>query len=95
MTLKYYLICYSCFQVQVTDTNALKVMKEVKNITAKSSELQEQDISITATILHNVVKTNMTSSDVGDHVLDTISHVMDAKTDVLQKTLQKYNTSAK
>ena len=70
-------------------------MKEVKNITAKSSDLQEKDISITANILQNVVKTNRTSSDVGDHVLDTISHVMDAKTDVLQKTRYKYNTSAK
>ena len=70
-------------------------MKEVKNITSKSSELQEKDISITAHILQKVVKTNSTSSDVGDHVLDTISHVMDAKTDVLQKTQKQYNTSAK
>lgn len=70
-------------------------MKEVKNITSKSSELLEKDISITANILNNVVKTNTTSADVGDHVLDTISHVMDAKTDVLQKTQKKYNTSAK
>lgn len=70
-------------------------MKEVKNITTKSSDLQEKDISITANILQNVVKTNMTSSEVGDHVLDTISHVMDVETDVLQKTRYEFNTSAK
>lgn len=70
-------------------------MKEVNNITSKSSQLMEKDISITANILDNVVKTNTTSADVGDHVLDTISHVMDAKTDVLQKTRQNYNTSGK
>ncbi|KAL9950767.1 hypothetical protein ACROYT_G043325 [Oculina patagonica] len=82
-------------KVPVTDNNALKVMKEVKNITSKSSELLEKDISLTANILKKIVKTNATSADVGDHVLDTISHVMDAKTDVLQKTQKKYNTSAK
>ena len=73
----------------------MKVMVEVRNITSKSSKLVEKDIAITANILNKVVKTNRTSSDVGDQVLHTISHVMDAKGEILKKTQRKYNTTAK
>ena len=86
---------YSRFQVIVTDQNAGQVAKDVGNITSHSSKLEEKDISITANILAKVVKTNETSAQVGDHVLNTLNHVMDAKTEVLHKTQQKYNTSGK
>lgn len=69
-------------------------MKEIRNITSKPSELVRSDLSYTANILAKVVKTNVTSADVGDHVLDTISHVMDAEPEVLQDIQQKNNKSA-
>lgn len=78
----------------MTHTNALKVMKEVRNITSKPSKLLQKDLSITANILDNVVKTNVTSADVGDHLLYTISHVMDANLEVLEDTQRKNNRSA-
>ena len=69
-------------------------MKEVRNITSKPYQLLQKDLSITANILINVVKTNATSADVGDHVLDTISHVMDARPEVLEDIQQRNNRSA-
>lgn len=83
------------FQVSVTPTNVIDVMKEVRNITSKSSKLVQKDLSITVNILDKVVKTNVTSPDVGDHMLSTLSHVMDAKPEALQNIQQENNRSAR
>ena len=72
-------------QVPVTNKNAHVVTKEVRNITSKPSKLSQEDLSITAKILGSVVKTNVTSVDVGDNMLHTISHVMDANSEVLSE----------
>ena len=82
-------------QVTVTDNNVGEVAKNVSNIASESSKLVEADISIAANILEKVVKTNETSALVGDHVLDTLSHVMDVKTEVLHNSQEKYNSSGK
>lgn len=83
------------FQVSVTPTTVFDVIKEVRNITSKSSKLVEKDLSITVNILEKVVKTNVTSSNVGDHMLGTLSHVMDAKPEALQNIQQENNRSAR
>ena len=70
-------------------------MTEVRNITSKPSKLLQKDLSVTAKILDNVVKTNVTSVDVGDQVLHTISHVMDANPKVLEDAQRKNNKSAR
>lgn len=79
------------FQVSVTPTTVIDVIKEVRNITSKSSKLVQKDLSITVNILDKVVKTNVTSPDVGDHMLGTLSHVMDAKPEALQNIQQENN----
>ena len=79
----------------MTHANALKVMKEVRNITSKPSKLLQKDLTITANILDNVVKTNVTSADVGDQMLYTLTHVMKAKPEVLDDAQKKNNRSAK
>ena len=83
------------FQVSVTPTTVFDVIKEVRNITSKSSKLVQKDLSITVNILDKVVKTNVTSPDVGDHMLGTLSHVMDAKPEPLQNIQQENNRSAR
>jgi len=83
------------FQVSVTPTNVIDVIKEVRNITSKTSKLVQKDLSITGNILDKVVKTNVTSPDVGDHMLGTLSHVMDAKPEALQNKQQENNRSAR
>lgn len=70
-------------------------MKEVRNVTSKSSKLVQKDLSITVNILDKVVKTNVTSPDVGDHMLNTLSHVMDAKPEALQNIKQENDRSAR
>lgn len=70
-------------------------MKEVRNVTSKSSKLVQKDLSITVNILDKVVKTNVTSPDVGDHMLHTLSHVMDAKPEALQNIKQENDRSAR
>lgn len=82
-------------KIPVTSSNALKVVTEVRNITSKPSKLLHKDLSVTAKILDNVVKTNVTSVDVGDQVLHTISHVMDANPKVLEDAQRKNNKSAR
>lgn len=78
-------------QVSVTPTTVIDVIKEVRNITSKSSKLVQKDLSITVNILDKVVKTNVTSPDVGDHMLGTLSHVMDAKPEALHNIQQENN----
>lgn len=69
--------------------------EEVKNLTASSSVLVPKDIALTANILKKVVRSNATSHKVGNHLIETVSHVMDVNDKVLQKTQEKYNSSAK
>ena len=83
------------FQVSLTPTTVFDVIKKVRNITSKSSKLVQKDLSITVNILDKVVKTNVTSPDVGDHMLGTLSHVMDAKPEALQNIQQENNRSAR
>ncbi|XP_048581791.1 uncharacterized protein LOC5519041 isoform X1 [Nematostella vectensis] len=82
-------------KVTVTDVNAGKVTAEVKNITAKKDSLKEEDILLTSYILKKVVLTNTSSETVGNSLLTTLSNVMDVDSDVLRRTQEKYNTSAR
>ncbi|XP_031559855.1 adhesion G protein-coupled receptor L3-like isoform X2 [Actinia tenebrosa] len=81
-------------KVTVTEYNAAKVTATVQNLTSKQTELQEQDIHMTANILNKVISTNSSSEKVGDNLLKTLSNVMDVDSEVLYKTQAKYNTSA-
>ena len=87
--------CKHFYQVKITDANVAEVSEEVKNLTATSSVLVAKDIALTANILKKVVKSNTTSHHVGNHLIETVSHVMDVNDDVLRKTQEKYNSSAK
>ena len=73
----------------------MEVSEEVKNLTAVSSVLIPKDIALTANILKKVVRSNTTSRSVGNHLIKTVSHVMDVNNEVLHKTQEKYNSSAK
>ena len=79
----------------MTTHNAAKVTATVQNLTKpKDDKLIEEDVHMTASILTKVVSTNISSQEVGNSLLKTISNVMDLNTETLYKTQVKYNTSA-
>eukprot|EP00794_Sanderia_malayensis_P007942 gene7942-8797_t len=82
-------------QAGVTNKNALNVTIKVEQLTNKSKCLDTKDISLTADILEDIVKTNGTDRKIGESLVRTVSNILNANQTVLEQSYKENNTGVR